>query len=112
MTTRPDRGFALDIGFTTETRKSRRNEIGPPASRRHAGGPFYTSPLLLRPSIPKRVLAEEIEIAAAVGLQYFAAVEAGVAALGHRYRRGLAACQLVRWNQQIDAALVDGKADA
>ena len=41
------------------------------------------------------MLAQEIEIAAAVGLQDLAAVEPGIAALGYRRGRGLAAPQLL-----------------
>src|SRR5258706_9663157 len=62
-------------------------------------------------AIADRVLAQEIEIAAAVGLQDFAAVEPGIAALGDRGRRGLAARQFLGRDQQIDAALLDRQPD-
>src|SRR5438067_11348157 len=62
-------------------------------------------------ALAERVLAQEIEIAAAVGLQDLAAVEPGIAALGHRHRCGLAARQLFGRDQQVDAALLDREAD-
>src|SRR6266852_4674470 len=65
-----------------------------------------------RPPVAERVLAQEIEIAAAVGLEDLAAVEPGIAALGHRRRGGLAARQLVGRDQEVDPALLDRKADA
>src|SRR5713226_6980502 len=69
------------------------------------------TPSLGSPPVAERVLAQEVEIAAAVGLQDLAAVEPGVAALGHRRRRRLAARQLVGRDQEVDPALLDRKAD-
>src|SRR5713226_4984357 len=63
--------------------------------------------LLRSPAIAERVFAQKIEIAAAVGLQNLAAVEPGIAALGHRRRRRLAARQLVGRDQKVDPALLD-----
>src|SRR5437762_14144866 len=63
-------------------------------------------------AIADRVLAQEIEIAAAVGLQDLAAVEPGIAALGHRRRRGLASRQFLRCDREVDAALLDRAAAA
>src|SRR5713226_8543323 len=62
--------------------------------------------------VAERVLAQKIEIAAAVGLQDLAAVEPGITALGHRRRCGLAAGQLVGRDQELDAALLDREPDA
>ena len=59
----------------------------------------------------ERVLAQEVEVAAAVGLQDFAAVEKGVAALGNRRRGDRAARQLLRGDQEVEAALGDREAD-
>src|SRR5260221_12924287 len=94
-TVRPDRGFALDI-------MSPRAQSGPPASSRHAGWKPALHLTLLCATVAERVLAQEIEIAAAVGLQYLAAVEPGIAALGRRCRRRLAVRQLLRRDQQVD----------
>src|SRR6266496_1864020 len=68
--------------------------------------------LLRSPAVAERVLAQEIEIAAAVGLEDLAAVEPGIAALGHRRRCRLAARQLVGRDQEVDPALLDREADA
>src|ERR1700676_3494068 len=65
-----------------------------------------------RAAVAERVLAQEIEITPAVGLQDLAAVEPGIAALGHRRRCGLAARQLLGRDQEVDAALLDRKLDA
>src|SRR3984893_4677442 len=61
--------------------------------------------------IAERVLAQEIEIAAAVGLQDLAAVEPGIAALRHRRRRGPAPRQLLRRDEQVEPSLLDRQAD-
>ena len=45
----------------------------------------------------ERVFAQEVEVAAAVGLQDLVAVEAGVAAFGDWRRRDRAAGELVGW---------------
>src|SRR5437667_6773334 len=62
-------------------------------------------------AIAERVLAQKIEIAAAIGLQDLAAVEPGIAALRDRRRRGLAARQLLRRDQQVETALPDREPD-
>ena len=55
----------------------------------------------------ERVFAQEIEVAAAVGLQDFAVVEKGVAALGNGRGGNRTARQLLRCDQQVEAALGD-----
>src|SRR5258708_30704296 len=62
-------------------------------------------------AIADRVLAQEIEIAAAIGLQDLAAVEPGIAALRDRGWRGLAARQFLGRDQEVDAALLDRQAN-
>src|ERR1700730_6201998 len=58
------------------------------------------------------MLAQKVEIAAAIGLQDLAPVELGIAALGDRRRGGRAARQLLRPDQQIEAALRHREPDA
>src|SRR5579863_4178341 len=65
-----------------------------------------------RAPVAERVLAQKIEIAAAIGLQDLAAVEPGIAALRNRRRRGFAARQFVWCDQQVDPALLDRKPDS
>src|SRR5216683_3166896 len=64
------------------------------------------------PPVAERVFAQEIEIAAAVGLEDLAAVEPGIAALWHRRRRRFAARQLVERDQEVDPPFLDRKANA
>src|SRR2546423_15637684 len=63
-------------------------------------------------AIAERVLAQEIEIAAAVGLQDLAAVEPCIAALRHRSRCRLAPRQFLRCDEEVEAPILDREADA
>src|SRR2546423_15212506 len=62
-------------------------------------------------AIAERVLAQEIEIAAAVGLQDLAAVEPCIAALRHRSRCRLAPRQFLRRDEEVEAPILDREAD-
>jgi hypothetical protein len=55
----------------------------------------------------ERLRAQEIEIAPAIGLQDFAAVERGIAAFGNRRRRDRTPPQLLRRDQEVEPALLD-----
>src|ERR1700680_3532617 len=93
-------------------RSSRAGSFGGPnqeSSNARARGGVMTD--ISSAAIAERVFAQEVEIAAAVGLQDLAAVEPGIAALGHRRGRGLAPRQLLGRDQQVDAALLDREAD-
>src|SRR3977135_1317237 len=91
------------------SRRSSRN--GSPRAPNHPSSTARAPPGRAAPTvsagsgaaIADRVLAQEIEIAAAIGLQDLAAVEPGIAALGDRGRRGLAARQFLAQEPQIDA---------
>src|SRR5438552_15597736 len=62
--------------------------------------------------IAKRRLAQEIEIAAVIGLEYLVAVEPCVAACRTRRARCAAAAELGSVDEEVETTLGDAEADA